>query len=384
MSFEKFTGESDFDFELNKQKFIENLDYLKTMSVEESTLYKKWQEFNKDVEKSRQWATQIDTIRNKLWTPTDIYNKELTIQEIENLDPIIEFTKNASEWTLVRKLIHTMDWNANPGRNQKYYVKDRTTDKILGLVSLGSDVTSIKVRDDFLGWKKENKFEEHKLNNTAIASTIVCVQPLGFNMLGGKLIASMTTSSNVREQWKKDYDDLLVGITTTSLYGIHSQYNGIPLWKTLGESNGKILIKPDDSVYLIWNQWLKENHYEEHLKAVSNTGPKQNVINRIFRHLEIKPKNYEHGFKRGVYFANIYENGKEFLRSEIKEEDLIMKPKYQQDTDYINNWWKPKAIRRYTKLFDDNRIKPDSLFYSKIIGMTWEEAKQQYLQEVGR
>ena len=203
-------------------------------------------------------------------------------------------------------------------------------------------------------------------------------------MLGGKLIASMTTSSNVREQWKKDYGDILTGITTTSLYGIHSQYNGIPLWKTLGESNGKILIKPDDEVYLVWNQWLKENHPEEHLKAISNTGPKQNVINRIFRHLEIKPKNYEHGFKRGVYFANIYENGKEFLRSEIKEEDLIMKPKYQQDTDYINNWWKPKAIRRYTKLFDDNRIKPDSLFYSKIIGMTWEEAKQQYLQEVGR
>ena len=57
-------------------------------------------------------------------------------------------------------------------------------------------------------------------------------------MLGGKLITSMTTSSNVREQWKKDYDDLLVGITTTSLYGIHSQYNGIPLWKT-GESNGR-------------------------------------------------------------------------------------------------------------------------------------------------
>lgn len=384
MSFEKFTGVTEFDFELNKQKFIENLDYLKTMSVEESTLYKKWQEFNKDVEKSRQWATQIDAIRNKLWTPTDIYNKELTIQEIQNLDPIIEFTKDASEWTLVRKLIHTMDWNANPGRNQKYYVKDRTTDKILGLVSLGSDVTSIKVRDDFLGWKKDDKFKNHKLNNTAIASTIVCVQPLGFNMLGGKLIASMATSSNVREQWKKDYDDLLVGLTTTSLYGVHSQYNGIPLWKTLGESNGKILIKPDDSVYLVWNQWLKENHYEEHLKAVSNTGPKQNVINRIFKHLEIKPKEYEHGFKRGVYFADMYENGKEFLRSEIEEKDLVMKLKYQQDTDYINNWWKPKAIKRYTNLLEQNRIKPESLFYSNIIGMTWEEAKQQYLQEVGR
>ncbi len=384
MGFEKFTGVSDFDFELNKQKFIDNLDYLKSMSVEESTLYKKWQEFNKDINKSQQQATQIDIIKNKLWKPTDIYNKDLTIQEIQNLEPIIEYTENASEWVLVRKLIHTMDWNANPGRNQKYYVKDRTTDKILGLVSLGSDVTSIKVRDDFLGWKKDDKFENHKLNNTAIASTIVCVQPLGFNMLGGKLIASMTTSSNVREQWKKDYDDLLVGITTTSLYGIHSQYNGIPLWKTLGESNGRILIKPDDDVYLVWNQWLKENHPKEHLKAISNTGPKQNVIGCIFKHLEIKPKEYQHGFRRGVYFANIYENGKEFLRSEIEEKNLVMKPKYQQDTDYINNWWKPKAIKRYTKLLEQNRIKPESLFYSNIIGMTWEDTKQEYLKEVGR
>ena len=53
--------------------------------------------------------------------------KELTEEEIEALEPIVEFTKDAETWTLVRKLIHTMDWNANPGRNQKYYVKDRNT-----------------------------------------------------------------------------------------------------------------------------------------------------------------------------------------------------------------------------------------------------------------
>ena len=61
-----------------------------------------------------------------------------------------------------------MDWNANPGRNQKYYVKDKNTGKILGLISLGSDVTTIKVRDDYIGWKKDDKFVEHKLNNTSI------------------------------------------------------------------------------------------------------------------------------------------------------------------------------------------------------------------------
>ena len=38
----------EFNFETEKQNFINNLDMLKSMSVQESTLYKKWQEFNKD------------------------------------------------------------------------------------------------------------------------------------------------------------------------------------------------------------------------------------------------------------------------------------------------------------------------------------------------
>ena len=379
-----FDIKDDFNFETEKQNFVQNLDMLKLMSVQESTLYKKWQEFNKDEYKMRTKAHKFDIIKSKLWKPTDIMNYDLTVKEIEAIEPIVEFTKDAETWTIVRKLIHTMDWNANPGRNQKYYVKDKNTGKILGLISLGSDVTTIKVRDDYIGWKKDDKFVEHKLNNTAIASTIVCVQPLGFNMLGGKLIAALTTCSDVRNQWKKDYDDTLVGVTTTSLYGAHSQYNGIPHWKTLGESAGKIMIKPDDSVYLVWNKWLKENHPEEHHKAVTTTGPKQNVINRVFRHLGIKGKDYEHGFKRGVFFANMYENGLEYLRNEIEDKDLVMKQKYVLDYDRINSWWKPKAIRRYTKLFDENRLKPEKLFYADVVGKSWNQTKAKYLKEVGR
>ena len=379
-----FEVTDDFNFETEKQNFIDNLNMLKLMSVRESTLYKKWQEFNKNEYKMRTKAYKFDVIRERLWKPTDIFNYDLTVKEIESIDPIVEFTDDAETWTVVRKLIHTMDWSANPGRNQKYYVKDKVTGKTLGLISLGSDVTSIKVRDDYIGWKKENKFEQHKLNHTAIASTIVCVQPLGFNMLGGKLIAALSTCSDVRNQWKNDYDDVLVGLTTTSLYGAHSQYNGIPHWKTLGESAGKIMIKPDDSVYLVWNKWLKENHPEEHEKAVTATGPKQNVINRIFRHLGIKGKEYEHGFKRGVYFANMYENGLEFLRDEIDDSELVMKKKFGNDYEYVVNWWKKKAIKRYTKLFEEKRIKPEVLFYGDVVDMTWEETKEKYLGEVGR
>ena len=40
-----------------------------------------------------------------------------------------------------------------------------------------------------------------------------------------------------------------------------------------------------------------------------------------------------------------------------------MKQKYIDDSDYIMNWWKPKAIKRYTKLFDEGKLKPEKLFY---------------------
>ena len=382
-TFDKFSDEKDFDFELNKQKFIDNMDMLKTMSVQEQTLYKKWQEFNKS-DKLRSKADKLDKVQQQMWTPTDLSDKEKTIQEIQDLEPIVEHTTDNETWTLLRQGISSMEFVANPGRNQKFFVKDKKTNKYLGVICMGSDVVSIKVRDAFLGWTKENKLDDAKLQHTAIGTSIIATQPLGYNFLGGKLVSALVTCSTIRNKWKEAYDQTLAGITTTALYGVHSQYNGIPHWKTLGETAGQINLKPDDSIYLVWNQWLKENHPEEHHKAVNATGPKNNVINRIFKHLGMKAKDYQHGFKRGVYFADIYENGKEFFKSNIDEKDLIMKEKYQLDYDRIINWWKPKAIRRYEKLHSENRLKPEQLFYSDIMDMSWEETKQKYLGEVGR
>jgi len=382
-TFDKFSDEKDFDFELNKQKFIDNMDMLKTMSVQEQTLYKKWQEFNKS-DKLRSKADKLDMVQQQMWTPTDLSDKEKTIQEIQDLEPIVEHTTDNETWTLLRQGISSMEFVANPGRNQKFFVKDKKTNKYLGVICMGSDVVSIKVRDAFLGWTKENKLDDAKLQHTAIGTSIIATQPLGYNFLGGKLVSALVTCSTIRNKWKESYDQTLAGITTTALYGVHSQYNGIPHWKTLGETAGQINLKPDDSIYLVWNQWLKENYPEEHHKAVNATGPKNNVINRIFKHLGMKAKDYQHGFKRGVYFADLYENGKEFFRSNIDEKDLIMKEKYQLDYDRVINWWKPKAIRRYEKLHSQNRLKPEQLFYSDIMDMSWEETKEKYLGEVGR
>ena len=65
--------EEVFDYDVERKAFIDNLDFLKSMSVEESTLYKKWQEFNKSLDFNK-YAYKFDTFEKKIWKPTHIKN----------------------------------------------------------------------------------------------------------------------------------------------------------------------------------------------------------------------------------------------------------------------------------------------------------------------
>ena len=91
------------------------MDYLMQMSVEEQTLYKKWVELQED-SMLRDKST-IASYYDWQWRPTDINNKELTIKEIEELEPYVEIVEDkneATKWTHLRRMIHTMSWTANP------------------------------------------------------------------------------------------------------------------------------------------------------------------------------------------------------------------------------------------------------------------------------
>ena len=102
----------------------------------------------------------------------------------------------------------------------------------------------------------------------------------------------------------------------------------------------------------------------------------------IFRHLKIKGSDYTHGYTRGVYYSTFYENSLDFFNEKINEDELIEKKKFSDDQLMID-WWKAKAIERYSKLHDDGKLLPDVLYYNKMIGMDYESAKQQYFGRVG-
>ena len=290
-----------------------------------------------------------------------MWNSQHPGADIRTIEPIVELANNTKQFDDLRRLIHSFEWVSSPGRLMRLYVKDKTTDKILGLITIASDISTIGCRDEWIGWDNNMRMNMGKLKHSAIASSIVPVQPFGYNYLGGKLIACMSTSNTIRNLWKQRYGDELVGITTTSLFGSFSMYNGIPLWKKMGSSMGKVLLKPDKEIYSYWNNWLKENHKEIHQNAVSQSSPKQKVLTNIFRILGLKISDYYVNQNRGVYYSSFYKNSRDFLSNQIPLEDLI--PDARFSDEYIMNWWKPKAIRRFGKLKESDALQTTDLWY---------------------
>lgn len=392
MSLEKFFN---VDYEKNPiDKLIDNLNYLKGLSVEEQTFLKKWQE----IQRYRNVASNLDVIKNKIWVPNDINDEELTIKQIEECDPQLLYVgddENLNKiWTYLRICVSTFEFNQTPGRFSKFLIIDKNNEDkpYLGILGVSSDVISISDRDSFIGWTSKNKLDDKKLAHSAIGSTIVSTQPFGYNFLGGKLAAAMVVSDFVRQKWKELYGQTLVGMTTTSLYGPFSMYNGLKWWKSVGSSAGKIAIKPDAEIYEYWHNWIKKKNPEKYKKAMTQkegvsgpvTGAKSRILSMMFSECKLKQSDYMHGYKRGVYYSCFYENTKEFLKNEISDEQLKMKKLFSDDMNSIMSWWKPKAINRYKKLKEEGKLKNDILFYHNMIGMSYEDAKKMYFDEVGR
>lgn len=397
-AFKQLTGEDIFNFEENKKKLIADLDWLTKISVEEFTFRKKWEE----MQLLTDYITDFDTqAKAQIWAPTDLTNEELTIKEINELQPKVIVVRDDKErlWTTLRYYCSSAEYNQAPGRFIKFLMIDEVSGKVLGVSSIASDVISISDRDKYLGWTPEDKLKQKMLKHSAIGTTIVPTQPFGSNFLGGKLIAALVTSGVVREEWENPKSGesnpaRLVGMTTTSLYGGFSMYNSLKWWKPVGMSKGKIPIKPYEKGYHDWHQWLKQSKEfrDKYIIAMTQkenvsgpvTGAKMRVLSMIFQACQIKQSDYCHGFTRGVYYSCFYENTKEFLQRKITEAELVMKPLFKDDTKAILDWWKPKAIERYKKLKADGRLNPEKLFYNVMTDMPYEEAKKLFFDAVGR
>ena len=258
-----------------------------------------------------------------------------------------------------------------PGKALKLAVKEKNTNKFVGFMRFGSPVINCKPRNDMLG----NVPNLTAFNKTTIMGfVIVPTQPFGFNYLGGKLLAALCCSHEVREKLNKKYDMNLVMFETTSLYGNSksaSQYDGMkPMLRYKG-------LTDSDFIPMIHGKPFKDlqNYVESrtgHLVPENASSRKLKLTNAIiglikrtltgdeldkFKTTIVNAKKLT---ERKRYYVSNYgiENFVDIVNG--KTDKIVRAPNYERyyDNELIE-WWRKLATKRWNKLNEDGRLRND-------------------------
>lgn len=394
------------DDEVVKEAILRDLHMTSCMTVQEYTLYKKWCEIKdrfpfvrrntlfgaEDQITNSDQFLEILQAKNDVWIPKhpDDYLK---------LEPVLvlcDTDKLVRRWNTIRTFTHTMKNNQNIGRNLYYIVKDAISGKFLGITCMSSDFLDLTPRDKVIGWDRVRKTQK-MVNHTTIASTIVPTQPLGYNYVGGKLLALLCCSRTVENDWKERYGDELVGITTTSLYGQSkagglSQYDNLKHWKKMGYTSGSVVYETSKATRELMLQWLMSKYPKEYYgwyvaKNEDGQPLKRDHRNRsfafIYKKLSIPKELISSAHARGIYFAPLFQNTYQFLREEIPASKLVRA--FDNTESKMVELWKTKyAAKRIENLKKSDKVSTETLFYDDLVFCTWPEAREKYLSVVGR
>ena len=392
-----------------RENIIRDLTFVSGMDVKEYTLYQKWcevQEKYPSVVVNDLWEGEkrvledegqrlaIEEIKRNFWIPE-------TPDDYLSLQPEMLYTSKQEDlpelWNCIRTFSSTMKNNANIGRNLNFVVRDKVTKKYLGVICISSDFLDLTPRDSHIGWPRELKTQGGMINHTAIGSTIVPLQPLGFNYVGGKLLALLCLADPVQELWKKLYGDVLVSVTTTSLYGRTkadglSQYDNLDHWQKMGFTAGSVSFEPEKNTRYQIRDWLKVKHTRKYFewysaKKASGQPHKRDHKNRslqfVYSKLNIPKELIRTDHARGIYWSPLYDNSIDRLNNKIGDDALIKS--FDTSVEALTEIWRTKHAKpRIKQLVKKGRNNNETLFYDDLTTLTWEEAKNKYLPAVGR
>ena len=392
-----------------RENIIRDLTFVSGMDVKEYTLYQKWcevQEKYPSVVVNDLWEGEkrvledegqrlaIEEIKRNFWIPE-------TPDDYLSLQPEMLYTSKQEDlpelWNCIRTFSSTMKNNANIGRNLNFVVRDKVTKKYLGVICISSDFLDLTPRDNHIGWPRELKTQGGMINHTAIGSTIVPLQPLGFNYVGGKLLALLCLADPVQELWKKLYGDVLVSVTTTSLYGRTkadglSQYDNLDHWQKMGFTAGSVSFEQEKNTRYEIRDWLKVKHTRKYFewysaKKASGQPHKRDHKNRslqfVYSKLNIPKELIRTDHARGIYWSPLYDNSIDRLNNRIGDDALIKS--FDTSVEALTEIWRTKHAKpRIKQLVKKGRNNNETLFYDDLTTLTWEQAKNKYLPAVGR
>ena len=307
----------------------------------------------------------------------EFFNEDIHPEEME-FD--IKFIGNRFEQSLPQEhynnLLAAVSSHNNesniPGRELRWMVYEKRSQKIVGFIRFGSPTINSKPRNVWLG-KPPNLsiFNRHACMGFAIVPS----QPFGYNYLGGKLLALMCVSHFARETLNRVFEKDIALFETTSLYGSTtsaSQYDGLkPFMRYKGLTESKFLpLLHEDAFHKLHNRFtiLNNNQPLTENRASSKKMKRQTkMISLIRNSLEDSDKLKKFNSvidtafgltqKKRFYISDYgYSNVREVI---LGEQDKLVRGQ-NWDKFYLENiikWWKKKAGKRYDKLKQEGRFR---------------------------
>ena len=286
----------------------------------------------------------------------------------------------AERWSGYLNIISSHNNLSSPGRNLRLAVLEKNTQKWVGFIRIGSPTIMMKPRNELLGQVITNLPETTKSFNkaTAMGFVIVPAQPFGFNYLGGKLLAAMCCSHEVREMLNKKYDMNTCLFETTSLYGTSktvSQYDGMkPYLRFQGLTESNFLPMMNGQPYEDIKTFVEEIEGGP-IVPENASSRKLKIITTIIGMTKSALKNDKEEYdkfmftidkakgltqrKRYYYSDYGFSNMKDVV---LGKTDKLIKNKENYDKHQLENivkWWRNKACSRFTTLQTENRIRTE-------------------------
>lgn len=280
---------------------------------------------------------------------------------VEKISPEIEFVETKYLKELFKSCLSfwSVPVSFGYGRRIKMIIWDKNNYKIIGIVGLCDPVIGLAVRDNYIGWNKEQRKE--RLYNCMTAYVLGALPPYN-ELLGGKLVALLTISREVVEYFKVKYSGKktiisekqkpaeLILIDTMGAFGKSVIYNKLKGWKFIGYSKGYTHYHLTSNGFFekISNFLIQNGKYEVFKRNRYGHGPnwKFRVINTALSLMEIKSEDVLLlGIQRGYYIAPLATNWKEYLTMQTNEVNYNIFTKEEQ-IEYWKERWLSKRLRR--------------------------------------
>jgi hypothetical protein len=282
----------------------------------------------------------------------------------ERIRPRLVVVKPDSEDELLfryARLHWSIPVSAGYGRRLRFNVYDDANGKLMGVFGLGDPVFSLGPRDRWIGWDRAAK--SARLQCVMDLFVLGAVPPYS-QLLCGKLIALLATSSEVQAAFRRKYHGSrafisgrpvtarLALLTTTSALGRSSLYNrlsfeGRPVFRSLGYTRGSGEFHFGNGFYDDLRA-LAEAHCEATAKdARWGTGfrNRRELLRKVLPLLGLSRELVYHGVQREIFAAPLAHNAREFLRGDHQRLRLFARSADDLFEWFRERWLLPRAVR---------------------------------------